>query len=155
MEFNHISDRLKEDEIAKLKKLYKCYHRLYKCYQWKYKKLRRLKLALELSSIALTTMGAVFGSITLNPIVLASLSGSGIMIQGYLTKSDLNRRVDRSRFAFTSYNKILIQLKSYLRGLSHDESNLLTDLKVLDDIIIDNCPSIDKYFESYSKKFID
>ena len=152
--FNHISERLMEDEVIKLKTLYKSYHRLQTCYKWKYKKLRRLKLSLELSSIGLTTTGAIIGGVTLNPIILGSLTGSGIMIQAYLTKSDLNKRVDRCRFAFTSYERVLVQLKSFLRGLPYDESNFLTDLKVLDDIIIDQCPSADKYFEKYAKTFI-
>ena len=152
--FNHISDSLKYDEVNKLKALYRSYHRLQMCYKWKYKKLRRLKLSLELSSIGLTTTGAIIGGVTLNPIILGSLTGSGIMIQAYLTKSDLNKRVDRCRFAFTSYERVLVQLKSFLRGLPYDESNFLTDLKILDDIVIDQCPSVDKYHDKYSKIFI-
>ena len=92
--FNHISDSLSYDELNKLNTLYKSYHRLQICYKWKYKRLRRLKLSLELSSISLTTVGAILGGVTLNPIILGSLTGCGIMIQAYLTKSDLNRRVD-------------------------------------------------------------
>ena len=152
--FNHISDSLSYDEVNKLKTLYRSYHRLQMCYKWKYKRLRRLKLSLELSSIGLTTVGAILGGVTLNPIILGSLTGSGIMIQAYLTKSDLNRRVDRCKFAFTSYEKVLVQLKSFLRGLPYDENMFLSDLKILDDIIIDSCPSVDKYFERYSKIFI-
>ena len=152
--FNHISDSLSYDEVNKLKTLYRSYHRLQMCYKWKYKRLRRLKLSLELSSISLTTVGAILGGVTLNPIILGSLTGCGIMIQAYLTKSDLNRRVDRCKFAFTSYEKVLVQLKSFLRGLPYDESNFLTDLKVLDDIIIDQYPSADKYYDKYNKIFI-
>ena len=152
--FNHISNQLNEDEISKLKALYRHYHRLHISFQWKYKKLRRLKLLLELSSIALTTIGAIAGSITLNPIILASLSGSGIMIQSYLMKSDLNKRVDRCRFAYTSYEKVLVQLKSFLRGLPYDEAMFLSDIKILDDIVIDQCPSINKYFDQYNSTFV-
>ena len=153
--FNHISNSLSYDEVNKLKTIYRSYHRLQMVYKWKYKRLRRLKLSLELSSISLTTVGAILGSITLNPIILGSLTGCGIMIQAYLTKSDLNRRVDRCRFAFTSYERVLIQLKSFLRGLPYNESNFLTDLKVLDDIVIDQCLSVDKYFNKYNSKFIE
>ena len=151
--FNHISDSLSYDEVNKLQALYRSYHRLQMCYKWKYKKLRRLKLFLELSSIGLTTTGAIIGGVTLNPIILGLLTGSGIMIQAYLTKSDLNKRVDRCKFAFTSYERVLVQLKSFLRGLLYDESNFLSDLKVIDDIIIDQCPSIEKYFDKYDKVF--
>ena len=153
MEFNHISTSLDEDEISKLKALYRTYHRLYKCYQWKYKKLKRLKLTLELSSIGLTTIGSITGLATLNPIILGSLAGPGVLIQAYLVKSDLNRMVNMCRFAYTSYEKILVQLRGFLRGLSYDESNFLTDLKILDDIVIDQPLSADKYFDKYNKTF--
>ena len=153
MNFNHISSRLNESEISKLKALYMTYHRLYKCYQYKYKRLRRLKLSLELSSIVLTTIGSMAGSITLNPIILGSLAGPGIIIQAYLTKSDLNKRVDRCKFAYTSYEKVLVQLKSFLRGLPYDENMFLSDIKIIDDIIIDQCSSIDKYVDKYTDKF--
>ena len=153
--FNHISSRLNEDEISKLKALDKCYHRLYKCYQWKHKKLRRLKLSLELSSLCVTTVGSVAGGVTLNPIIIGALAGTGIMIQAYLTKSDLNKRVDRCRFAYTTYEKILVQLKSFLRGLPYDENIFLSNIKIIDDIVIDQCPSIDKYFDKYTDKFIE
>ena len=50
------------------------------------------------------------------------------------------------RFAYTSYQKILTQLKSYLRGMTYDESILLSDLKIIDDIVTDLCPP-DKWYE--------
>ena len=153
--WNHISNYLTEDEISELKTLRKNYHRLFKCYQWKYKKLRRLKLLLEMSSIGLTVIGSVVGAVTLNPIVIACVAGPGVLIQGYLTKSNLINMVDRCRFAYTSYNNICVQLKSYLRGLSYDENMFLSDFKIIDDIVIDQCPSIDKYLSKYNSKFID
>ena len=153
--WNHISDKLNKDQISELKALYKNYHRLFKCYQWKYKKLKRLKLSLEMSSIGLTVTGSVVGAITLNPIVIACVAGPGIMIQGYLTKSNLINDVERCKFAYTSYKKILVQLKSFLRGLPYDGTIFLSDVKNLDDIVIDTCPTIDKYLEKYNLKFAE
>ena len=153
--WNHISNDLNEDKISELKALYRNYHRLFKCYQWKYKKLKHLKMSLEMSSISLTVIGSVVGAVTLNPIVIACVAGPGILIQGYLTKSDLDNRVDRCRFSYTTYKKILVQLKSFLRGLPYDISLFLSDVKLQDDIIIDLCPSIDHYFGKYNSKFIE
>ena len=153
--WNHISSDLTEDKISELKELYKNYHRLFKCYQWKYKKLKRLKISLEMSSIGLTVTGSVVGAITLNPIIIACVAGPGVLIQGYLTKSNLINNVERCKFAYTSYKKILIQLKSFLRGLSYDGTIFLSDVKILDDIVIDTCPTIDKYLEKYNSKFTE
>ena len=133
--------------------MYKNYHRLFKCYELKYKRLKRLKMSLEMTSIGLTIVGSVVGGVTLNPIVIACVAGPGVLIQGYLTKSDLDNRVDRCRFAYKTYEKIFVQLKSFLRGLPYDLSLFLSEIKLLDDIVIDSCPTVDKYFEKYTNKF--
>ena len=153
--WNHISDKLTDDEITELQNLYKHYHKLFKCYQWKYKKLRRLKLSLHLSSIGLTVVGTITGSVTLNPVIAGCVVGAGVIIQGYMAKSDLVQRIAKCRLAYTSYEKIMVQLRSYLRGMEYDENVLLSDIKVIDDMIIDQCPSVDEYFEKYKKKFIE
>ena len=153
--WNHISKNLTSDEITKLQNLYKHYHKLFKCYQWKYKKLRRLKLSLQLSSISLTIVGTITGSITLNPVVVGTVVGAGVIIQGYLAKTNLSQRVAKCRLAYTSYEKIMVQLRHFLRGIPYDENVFLSDIKIIDDMIIDQCPSVDEYFKKYNKKFID
>ena len=57
------------------------------------------------------------------------------------------------KLAFTTYEKVLVQLKNFLRGLAYHETNFLTDLKILDDIIIDQCPSVEKYYDKYNKVY--
>ena len=42
-------------------------------------------------------------------------------------------------FADTSYEKVLVDLQSSMRGKSYDDQNNLTQLRVLDDIIINIC----------------
>ena len=45
-------------------------------------------VALKLSSVVLTTTGAAVGSVTLNPIFLASVAGSGVLLQTIITKKN-------------------------------------------------------------------
>ena len=153
--WNHISEKLNENQIEELKALYKNYHRLFKCYHWKYKKLRRLKISLQLSSISLTVIGTITGSVTLNPVVGGTVVGAGVIIQGYLAKTNLLRRIGKCRLAYTSYEKIMVQLRSFMRGIPYDENTFLSDVKIIDDMIIDQCPSADEYSEKYNKKFIE
>ena len=149
-EWNHISCDLDEEEAELLKNLYRYYHKRYKCYQWKFLKLERTHLYLKMTSIGLT----VAGSVTLNPIILASIAGLGIVIQGYLMKSDIANKIDKCHFAYTSYQKLLTNLRGFLRGMSYDKKELLHDIKTIDDIVIDSCPSIDHFYKKYDKKFI-
>ena len=153
--WNHISEDLPPDEITKLQNLYKHYHRLFKCYHWKYKKLRKLKLTLQLSSISLTVAGTITGSVTLNPVVAGTVVGAGVIIQGYLAKTNLLQKIGKCRFAYTSYEKIMVQLRSFMRGIPYDENTFLSDIKIIDDMIIDQCPSADEYSKKYNKKFIE
>ena len=153
--FNHISPNLSEEEIKKNNSLNKNYHRLYMCFRWKYKKLKRIRLSLELTSLGSTAFGLIVGEVTLNPVLLGVISGPGILIQGYLTKSNLPNKVEQCKFAYTTYFKILTEIKSFLRGMPYDEFVFLSDLKVVDDIVIDRCPSIITLFEKYNKRFQD
>ena len=115
--FNHISNGLSKEEIEKFKHLYKNYHRLCTCYRWKYKKLKRLRLSLEMTSVGLTSVGSIASAVTLNPIILGCIAGPGILIQGYLTNTDLPNKVEQCKFAYTTYHKILTQIKAILRGM--------------------------------------
>ena len=151
--FNHIFPNLSTEEIEKFKSLYKNYYRLYVCHHWKFRRLRRIKLALEMAAIGLTTFGAIAGTASLDPIVLGCISGPEILIQAHLTKTNISSKVEKSRFAYTSYNKILGRTKGLLRGMSYDESTFLSDIKVIDDIIIDSCPNVALLFDTYNKKF--
>ena len=115
--------------------------------------MKRIKLSLEMSAIGLTTIGSIAGAVTLNPIVLGCIAGPGILIQGYLTKSNITDKAEQCKFAYTIYYKILTQIKAFLRGMPYDETVFFSDVKVIDDIVIDCCPSVTGLFDKYHEKF--
>ena len=100
-------------------------------------------------------MGTITGSVTLNPVVAGTVVGAGVIIQGYLAKTNLLQKIGKCRFAYTSYEKIMVQLRSFMRGIPYDENTFLSDIKIIDDMIIDQCPSADEYSKKYNKKFIE
>ena len=60
-----------------------------------------------------------------------------------------------SKFAYTTYQKVLVDLRSCLRGKQFDYDSFVCDMKLIDDIIIDLCPTINSRVEKrYEKKFI-
>ena len=151
--FNHISERLTPEEVEKYKKLYEHYHRLFTCYRWKYKSIKKIKLALEMTSLGLTTIGTVLGAITVNPIVLGSIAGPGILMQAYHTKTDMLNKVNQCTFAYTSYQKTLTEIRTYLRGASYDEAVFISNMKVIDDTVIDMCPPVINLYQKYNEKY--
>ena len=149
--YNHISKDLTDDEVNKLKQWYSHYHKLYTCFKWKCKKLKKVNLSLNVVSLGLTVSGTIAGGITLNPIILGCISGPGILIQGYLSKSNIKTKTEMCRYAYTSYQKILTQLKSFLRGMTYEESIFLSDLKIIDNVVTDLCPPINGMSKKYHK----
>ena len=148
--FNHIDTSINETTLSKIKALYKFYHKKWWCY-----KQTRMNLTCKLSSSSLITAGTIAGGITLNPIVLGVISGAGLLIKTITDYKNYNRRIEMSKFAHTTYQKVLVDLRSCLRGKQFDYDSFVCDMKLIDDIIIDLCPTLNSRVEKrYEKKFI-
>jgi len=119
-----------------------------------FKHFKKLDLACTLGSAVLIVTGTVAGGVTLNPAVLGSVSGAGLLLKTYSEAKNYKRKIEMSKFAFTTYAKILTDLRSFMRGLAYDEKEFLDYVKILDEIIIDMCPLTDKFEKKYNKVFI-
>ena len=98
--------------------------------------------------------GTIVGGVTLNPIPLGMISGTGLLLKTYSEVKNYKRKIEMSKFAYTSYSKVLTDLRSFMRGLKYDEKEFLDYVKVIDEIIIDMCPLTDKFEKKYNKVFI-
>lgn len=62
-------------------------------------------------------IGTITGGITLNPIILGVVNGAGVLVA-----SIGKMKIEMSRTAFTTYEKVLVSLRSGLRGDSFDNN---------------------------------
>ena len=69
---------------------------------------------------------------TLNPIVLGTKSGAGVLLKTYSDRKKLLEKIEPYRFAYTSYGKKMVDLRSFMRSKSYDDQDYLTQLRVLD-----------------------
>ena len=152
--WNHVSEKLTEDQISQLKALYKFYHKKYWLAKMTFKYYKKAELTCNIGSVLLVVTGTVVGGVTLNPIPLGIISGSGLLLKTYSEAKHYKRKIEMSKFAYTSYEKVLIDLRSFMRGLEYNDKVFLDYVKVLDDIIIDMCPLTDKFEKKYNKVFI-
>ena len=152
--WNHVSENLTEDQIYKLKALYKFYHKKYWLFKMTYKYFKKVDLACNIGSVLLVVTGAVVGGVTLNPIPLGTISGSGLLLKTYSEAKNYKRKIEMSKFAYTSYEKVLTDLRSFMRGLEYNDKEFIDYVKFLDEIIIDMCPLTDKFEKKYNKMFI-
>ena len=153
MEFNHINKKLTQEQVSELKSLYYAYHRHFWCYKKMFKKFKQSDLALKLTAVTLTTVGTIVGTITLNPIILASLTGTGVFLQTVITQKNFSKKTEACRHAYQCYKKLLNKLKLSLRTGEVDNF-LERELSIIDDQVIDSCPPIsENYKKLHAKQF--
>ena len=115
---------------------------------------QKTELACNIGSALLVATGTIVGGVTLNPIPLGVISGTGLLLKTYSETKNFKKKIEMSKFAYTSYEKVLTHLRSFMRGLEYNDKEFLDFIKILDDIIIDMCPLTDKFEKKYNKVFI-
>ena len=58
-----------------------------------------------------------------------------------------------SRIAFTTYEKVLVELRAALRGDEWSKKEFVDRMKLLDEMIIDQTPIADRFESRYKNKF--
>ena len=152
-EFNHIDKSLSESDVKTLKDFYKHYHKKYWCFKKSYKSYKFLDDVFTISGICLVAIGTISGGITLNPVVLGVVNGAGVIVTGIGKKNNYKRKIEMTRIAFTNYEKVLVELRSALRGDDFNKEEFVDRMKLVDEMLIDQTPIADRFVSRYEKKF--
>ena len=152
-EFNHIDKSLSESNVKTLKDFYSRYHKKYWCFKRSYRSYKFLDDVFTISGISLVAVGIIAGGITLNPVVLGVVNGAGVVVAGIGKKKNYKRKIEMSRIAFTTYEKILVELRAGLRGDEWDKEEFVNRMKLIDEMIIEQTPIAGRFASRYNKKF--
>ena len=153
-DFNYIDLSLSKEKVKNLKVLYDYYHKKHFGYEKLYRCYRKKTFVCNLSTGKLIITAAVAGGITLNPAVIATLTGVGLISKAVASLKKYDKKTDQSNFARIENKKILDEILYYLRGELFDEKTLLDRLKLIDDFVTDHCMEIPAFIcEKYSKIF--
>nr|DAC81278.1 TPA_asm: hypothetical protein [Corynactis coral adintovirus] len=150
IDFNHVDPSTPEYVIDELKELYKHYHAKFTKYKMLHRHFKAADMACMIGSSLLIVAGTITGAVTLNPIVLGSITGAGMVLQTYSQAKGYKRKAELCRFAYTTYQGVLVELRSHIRGVPYDQKDMLCELRTLDKTIIDTCPAIP---ESYHVRY--
>ena len=152
--FNHIDKGKTKEEIQEIKELYKYYHYKYWCCQKAYKYFKKLNLLLNMSSTGLIVIGTVAGGLTATQAIIGSISGAGLALKTFSKTKDYKKKIEMAKFAFTTYDKALVGLRTSLRGGAFDKDDFRKEMTVLDKTIIDFAPLVTRFEKQYGKKFL-
>ncbi|PFX12015.1 Cuticle collagen sqt-1 [Stylophora pistillata] len=135
--FNHIDYSIGEEIIEEIKALYRYYHKRWWCSRKTFKTFMRKSLLCSLGSTSLIVIGTLVGGLTMSPIPLAAITGTGLLLKTFTDVKKFERKIDMSKFAFITYERILTELRSYLRGRPFDSTSFLNEVRLIDDTITD------------------
>ena len=107
-------------------------------------------------ALLLMAAGMIAGPILENSTLVACLAAVGTVVKGWNDFKKYSFKVDMSRFAFTTYAKALIELRTYVRGIPFDGlEGFLNKMQTLDDTIIDFTPPLPKRcVQEYYRHFV-
>ena len=153
-EFNHIDQTLSAEKVKILKDLYGYYHKKHYAYEKLHRGFRRKNFVCNLSAGKIIISAAVAGGITLNPAVMATLTGVGLILKAVTSLKKYDKKTEQANFARIEYQKILDEIRFYLRGEVFDEKAFRDKLKMIDNFVTDHCMEIPLSVQrKYEKKF--
>lgn len=153
LEFNHIDKTLNDSEIKTLKEFYSHYHNKYWCFKRSYKRYRLLDETITMVGVGLVVVGTITGGITLNPIVLGVINGAGVIVGSIGKTKNYKKKIEMAQIAFETYRKVLVELRSALRGDEFNKQEFIERMKLIDEMIIDQTPIADKFVKKYNRKY--
>ena len=98
-QFNHIDKELSQETIDEIKSLYSFYHKKWWCYLKAFKHFKRLNIIANVTSALLVAIGTIAGAVTLNPVILGIISGSGLLLKSITELKNYPRKIEMCKFA--------------------------------------------------------
>ena len=153
--FNHIDTSIDPETLLTIKTFYRFYHRRWWTYRKTYRHYKRTALGCKLGSSSLIAAGTIAAGITLNPVVLGVIAGAGLLLKTFTDYKRFEKKIEMCKYAYTTYEKVLSDLRSCLRGKPFDKEEFVNEMKLIDQTVTDLCPSIKLCFEKqYEVRFL-
>ena len=89
----------------------------------------------------------------MNPIVLGVISGLGLVLKTANEMKNLKSKIEMAKFAFTTYEKTLADLRSAMREGTFDKEKFFIEMKTIDEIVIDLGLDLEKFEKEWKEKF--
>ena len=142
---------LEPELLQMLDLLYAFYHRW--CYSHTYRVFKVRQALLNALALLVVATGIIAGSICKNSFVVSSLTAGATIIKGWNDIKKFPIKVDRCQFAYTTYAKILTELRTYLRSIPFEDFFLIK-MQTFDDTVSEFSPAIsDRCTQKYHRLF--
>ena len=142
------------DRMDQLRGLYACYHKQWLCRLQMFNYFKRCHTACNVVTLVILALNVIVGSVWKEIFAVLSLTAAATFVKGWSDLKKYSQKMDMSRFAYSTHEKTLIELKTFARGADFDITSFLIKMKTLDDIVTDFAPPMSERFRKmYSEKF--
>ena len=149
------SRELNPNVLQRLDGLFAFYHCQWWCHHQMFYHFKRCHNLLNGLALLIMAAGVIVGPILKNSILVACLTAAGVVVKGWNNFKKFSGKVDMCHFADTTYDKTLLELRTYVCGLPLEEFHgFLIKMQTLDDTITDFAPPVsDKCVYEYGRRF--
>ena len=106
-------------------------------------------------TLLVLALSIVAGTIWAESYTVVGLTATATFIKGWSEFKKYSVKMDMSRFAYTTCENTLIELKNFARGGLEDMSHFLVKMQTLDEVVTDFTPPIyDSFIALYSTKSV-
>ena len=142
--------------LSRLDSWYAYYHRHWWCRRRQFTRFKRAQLWWNGFALLIMASGLVVGPVLKNTWVVAGLAAVGTLVKGWIEFRQWGTLVQMSRFAYTTYAKTLIELRTWARGGGEgDPTAFLIKMQTLDDMVTDFVPPLtETYRKAYEAQYV-
>lgn len=147
--------QLKPEHLPTLDVLHSVFHKKMWYYQKMYLRFKRLNTFFNALALLFIAVGIVASSVWQESLIMTILTALSTTIKGWMDFRKLPVKMDACRFAYTTFDKLLIEIATYLRGMSLDDvENFLVKCQVSEETITDLAPPVsDALIREYEVTF--
>lgn len=140
---------------AHLNTLFQFYHRQWWGYRELYSHFKCCRAFFNALALLIVGLGIVLGPVLKDPLAGACVTALGVMVKGWIDYKKFDFKLHLAHFAYTSYEKILHELRHYAQGMPLDDlTRFLAKVQTTESIITDLTPLIPhRYFHGYRKEY--
>ena len=116
-------------------------------------KTQKINLVVNLISVTLVSVGTIAGAVTLNPIILGTITGAGLLLKTTSEIKQYSNKIAMFEIGLSTYEKTLVDLRSFLRGKEYSRDDFIFKMNLVDGDLADLYSIPEKILKKYNKKF--
>lgn len=143
------------DTFKRVDELHAYYHKQMWCRKQMFITFKRQNAFFKGVALLLVAIGMVTGTVQKESFIMVALTALSTLLKGWVDFKKFGNKMEMCRFAYTTLEKICIELNNYARGLPLDDlEGFLIKSQVNEETISDLCPVIsDQIVRKYDTSF--